>query len=147
MSSHIISNKSDLRDLFTLLENRKLPITVNIKKGKDRSVDQNRLQRLWVNEAAEQGDMTAEEYRGYCKLHFGCAILYNENPEFAEAFDEVIRPLSYEHKLKAMMIPLDMPVSRLMTTGQCKRYLDDMWHHFTSLGMKLTDPDSLGLAA
>lgn len=141
MTTHILENKADVARLFTLLNNRDLPMTVNIRKGKDRSIQQNRTQRMWMNEAAEQGDQTAEEYRGYSKLHFGVPILRNENEEFKAAYDEVIRPLPYELKLKAMMIPLDFPVTRLMGTGQCKRYLDDIYSHFTGLGMRLTEPD------
>jgi hypothetical protein len=139
VSSHIIENKQDLKSLLKLLDNRVLPITVNIKKGKDRTIPQNKTQRMWMNEAADQGDHTAEEYRGYC------AILYHENEEFAAAFDAVIRPLTYEQKLKCMMIPLDMPVTRLFTTVQHKRYMDEVYQHFTGLGMKLTDPDDQGM--
>tara|TARA_R110000822_G_scaffold31017_3_gene89924 strand:+ start:857 stop:1297 length:441 start_codon:yes stop_codon:yes gene_type:complete len=144
VSSHIIENQQDIDGLMRLISNRDLPITVNIKKGKDRTIEQNKLQRMWLLEAQEQGDMTAEEYRGWCKLHLGCQILYYENEVFAEAFDAVIRPLSYENKLKAMMMPLDMPVTRIMTTKQNKQYLDDVYQHFTGLGMKLTDPDDQG---
>ena len=141
MTTHVICNKTDLGRLFTLLNNRELPVTINVTKGKDRSVDQNRLQRMWLNEAATQGDNTAEEYRGYIKLHIGVPILRNENDEFRIAYDRVIKPLAYELKLAAMMLPLDFPVTRLMTTGQHKRYLDDVYAHFTGLGMKLTEPD------
>lgn len=141
MTTHIITNKADLARLFTLLNHRDLPITVNVKNGKDRSANQNRLMHMWMHEAEQQGDQTAEEYRGYCKLHFGVPILRNENEEFREAYDEVIRPLPYELKLKAMMVPLDFPCSRLMKTGQMKRYLDDIYNHFTGLGMRLTQPD------
>jgi hypothetical protein len=39
-----------------------------------------------------------------------------------------------------MRLPLDYAVTRLMKTGQKKRYLDDVWMHFTGLGFKLTKP-------
>lgn len=142
MSTIVCKNKKDVTALCTLLGNRDLPITVNIRKGADRSIEQNRLQRLWLQEAAEQlQDETIEEKRGYCKLNFGCKILYNENEEFAKAFDKVIRPLSYENKLMAMMIPLDMPVTRLMSTKQMKTYLDEIYIYFTALGVRLTEPN------
>ena len=141
MSSHIIENVLNLKRLIALLSNRELPITVNIKKGKDRTVQQNALQRKWMLEAEAQGDSTAEEYRGYCKLHFGVPILRNQDDDFKAAYDEVIRPLSYEQKLKAMMIPLDFSVSRLMTTKQFSEYTKCIYEHFTSKGIKLTDPD------
>lgn len=142
MTTRTITNKKDATDVCNLIMGRDLPITVNVTKGKQRSTEQNRLQRLWMNEAAEQlQDETAEQKRGYCKLHFGCEILYHADEEFAEAFDAVIRPLSYENKLKAMMIPLDLPVTRRMTTGQKAKYLDDIYHYFTDLGAQLTEPE------
>lgn len=144
MTTHVIENKADLARIFTLLNHRDLPITLNVKKGKDRTLQQNRLQRKWLLEAEAQGDQTAEEYRGYCKLHFGVPILRNENEEFRIAYDRVIRPLDYELKLLAMMVPLDFPVTRLMTTKQNTKYLDTVYKHFTSLGMRLTEPEREG---
>ena len=119
-----------------------MPYTVSITKGKRRSIEQNRLQRLWLNEAAEQlKEDTAEGYRAYCKLHFGVPIMRGENDEFREVYDRLIRPRDYEEKIELMRVPMDLPVTRIMTTGQKKRYLDDMWHHFTELGVQLTDPE------
>jgi ribosomal protein L39E len=141
MSSHTIENVLDLKRLIALLSNRELPMTVNIKKGKDRTVAQNKLQRMWMLEAEAQGDQTAEEYRAYCKLHIGVPILRSQDDDFKAAYDAVIRPLTYEQKLKAMMIPLDFSVSRLMTTKQFSEYSKKIYEHFTSKGIKLTDPD------
>jgi hypothetical protein len=114
---------------------------VNVKKGKDRTVEQNRLQRMWLLEAAEQlGDETPEQKRAYCKLHFGVPILRAESEEFTEAYDKYIRPLSYEAKLAFMSVPLDFPVTRLMTTRQTHEYLEQMRQHFAGLGVTLTIP-------
>ena len=135
--------------LMTFISNMELPITVTIQQGviEKRSSDQNRLQRLWVNEAEQQGDMTAEEYRAYCKLHFGVPMLRNENDTFAELYDSKIRdrvpPYSYEQKLEFMAIPWDMHVTRLMTVKQHDKYLNMMHNHFTSLGMILTIPNDI----
>ena len=119
-----------------------LPVTVSITKGRRRTVEQNKLQRLWINEAAEQlGDRTREEMRGYCKLHHGVPILRNENDAFKQAYDQVISPLPYEDKLKTMMAPLDMPVTRVMTTDQKTRYLDAIAQDFLEQGVALTEPE------
>ncbi len=140
-TSRIIENQTDMESLVALLRGRAQPYTVAIKDGKHRTNPQNRLQRLWVKEAAEQlQDQTAEEYRGYCKAHFGLPILINENPEFAAAYETDIRPLSYELKIRLMSAPFDFGVTRLMNTKQKTAYLDAVWHHFTNLGVKLTDP-------
>ena len=142
MSSHTIENVLDLKRLIALLSNRELPMTVNIKKGKDRTIQQNKLQRMWMLEAEAQGDHTAEEYRAYCKLHIGVPILRSQDDDFKAAYDAVIRPLSYEKKIKAMMIPLDFSVSGLMTTKQFSEYSKGIYEHFTGKGIKLTDPDN-----
>ena len=142
MVTLVIRNEGDLSNLIGVLKARARPYTVDIVKGKHRSVQQNRLQRLWLNEAAEQLDdgYTAEEHRGMCKLQFGVPILRAENTRFAEAYDRHIRPLPYEQKLAFMMEPLDFPVTRLMTTDQNHRYLEAMCEHFLKQGVVLTEP-------
>ena len=44
-------------------------------------------------------------------------------------------------KIKLMMAPLDLPVTRLMNTKQSTQYLDDIYQHFTSEGVALTQPE------
>ncbi len=142
MTSRVIKTGADRDDFIVLLQSYKLPCTVNLTKGQRRSVAQNRLQRMWLQEASEQlGEYRLEGYRAYCKLHFGVPILRGENDDFKEAYDRVIRPRSYEDKILMMSIPLDFPVTRLMTTGQKKRYLDDVYDHFTAQGVRLTEPN------
>lgn len=146
-----VKTDQDRQTLIAFIENQPLPFTATIEKGviEKRSSDQNRLQRLWINEAAEQDTigMTAEEYRAYCKLHFGVPMLRNENDTFAELYDSKIRdrvpPYSYEQKLEFMAIPWDMHVTRLMTIKQHDKYLNMMHDHFTSLGMILTIPNDI----
>ena len=144
-----IKSEDDLKALKLLISNMQGPFTLTIEKGirEKRSTDQNRLQRLWVNEAEQQGDMTAEEYRAYCKLHFGVPLLRNENDTFADLYDSKIRdrvpPYSYEQKLEFMAVPWDMHVTRLMTIKQHDKYLNMMHDHFTSLGMILTIPNDI----
>jgi len=72
MTTRVVSHDKDLLNLVTLLKERKRPFTVNILAGKKKTNPQNMLQRKWMLEAAEQlGDDTAEQKRGYCRLHFG----------------------------------------------------------------------------
>ena len=141
MTSRTITNDYEHRQLIKLLQGRKRPFSVEIIDGRKRSVEQNRLQRLWIKEAAEQlGDRTQEELRGWCKLHHGVPILRAENEQFREAYDRVIRPLPYEAKLAAMMVPLDMPVTRIMTVQQKTQYLEAIERHFLEQGIVLTIP-------
>jgi hypothetical protein len=116
------------------------PVKVTIEENKKcRTVESNKLQRKWTSEAETQGDMTREEYRGYCKLHFGIEIA-KENEEFAEKYDRLLKHLTYAEKMEFMMVPFDMPVTRIFNTNQMHRYLNKMREHFTGIGFQLTIP-------
>lgn len=144
MTSRVVTSEQERGLLVRFIETHKLPFTAEIVNGKRRSVAQNRLQRLWLNEIAEQlGDRTAEEMRAYCKLHFGVPILRAENELFREKYDRIIKPLDYETKLEIMAEPLDFPVTRLMTTEQKTRYLNEIHKHFSEQGVVLTDPEGI----
>lgn len=143
MTSRSITTEADRKFLYRFLATQKLPFTVDVIRGKRRSVEQNRLQRVLINEIAEQlGDRTAEEVRGYCKLTIGVPILRAENEAFREKYDAVVKPLSYEQKLALMMEPLDMPVTRLMSTEQKTRYLDAVVRHFAEQGVVLSQVEA-----
>ena len=143
MTTRVLETKSDIDMLASLLRAKKLPCTVTVVQGRKRSTEQNRLNRMWMIEAAQQlGEFDAEGYRAFCKLHFGVPILRNENEAFREQYDAIVKPLSYEQKIEIMKEPIDLPITRLMTSGQEKRYLDDVWDHFTKLGVKLTEPEA-----
>lgn len=144
MTTRFLETDHDRRMLIRFLEDQPLPITVALTKGGKRSLRQNKLQRLWINEIAEQlADQSPEEVRGYCKLTLGVPILRAENDTFRERYDAIVRPLPYEQKLALMMEPLDFPISRLMTTKQATAYLDGIHRHFSEKGIVLTDPGDL----
>ena len=141
MTTLAIRSEHDRQRVVVAVGNRKLPFTTQITDGVQRSSKQNSLQRKWLSEAQEQGDQTAEEYRGYCKLHIGVAIMKSESPEWTEKYDRLIRPLPYEQKLEMMMEPMDFPVTRCMSTKGKTKYLDQMYLYFTGLGFLLTEPN------
>jgi hypothetical protein len=141
MTDRIIRNTHDLEVAIRFVESRELPITISVRKGADRTVEQNKLQRMWLNEIADQlDDQTAEEWRGYCKLRFGVPIMRESSEEFREKYDRLIKPMPYETKIELMMEPMDFPVTRIMTTKEKARYLDAIWDHFTGQGLMLTEP-------
>ena len=141
MTERIVTDERERKLLIKLIEQQKLPFTATIQRGSIRSYEQNRLQRLWVNEIAEQlGDRTAEEVRGECKLTIGVPILRAEDEEFRVKYDKVIRPLSYQDKLACMMEPIDFPVTRRMKTAAKHRYLEGMFQTYTAQGVVLTIP-------
>lgn len=144
MTTRFVETEHDRRMLLRFIEQQKLPLAVSITRGSHRTVKQNRLQRQWLNEIADQlGDRAPEEVRGECKLHFGVPILLSENEAFRKAYHSHIKPLPYETKVAMMQEPLDFPVTRLMTTRQHTAYLDAMHRHFSGMGIVLTDPGDL----
>jgi hypothetical protein len=139
--NRVIKTELDRTTFMRLAEARPLPFTITLTDGAHRTTDQNRLQRKWMLEIAEQlGDMTPEEVRGYCKLTIGVPILRSQNEAFRAKYDAVVRPLSYAQKLAIMSEPLDMPVTRIMTTKQKTEYLDGIHRHFSEQGIVLTIP-------
>jgi hypothetical protein len=88
-----------------------------------------------------------ESVRAFLKLHMGVAILREDDEVFREKYDRIVRPHSYEEKLEMMAVPFDFPITRLMSTEQEKRYLDEIQRYFSERGFILTDPDVLGRAA
>lgn len=150
MLTRTIETDDGLQMLERLLESKTFPFTVSVADGKKRSTFQNRLQRKWVSEIADQMTDTfesAEDVRAYCKLHFGVPILRNENEAFRIEYDKIIKPMAYETKLKLMSEPFDFGVTRQMNTIQKKKYLDAVQKHFNERGIILTNPDDQGREA
>lgn len=148
MTTRVVRSETDRELLLRLLSEQKLPFTCDVVKGAKRSIEQNRLNRLWMNEISEQlGDQTPEEIRAYCKAYFGVPILRAENTTFCDQYDRVVKPLTYEQKLELMGGALDLPVTRIMTTDQKTRYLDAVYKFWTEKGIVLTEPDAPRRAA
>jgi hypothetical protein len=142
MTSRIVTTEYERRMFIKLVEGQKLPFTASMVSGKSRSWLQNKLQRKWCDEIAEQlGDRTAEETRAYCKLVFGVPIRRRDDAKFCEVYDKHIKHLSYESKLALMALPIDFPVTRDMNTKQKTEYLDAVLRHFSEQGVILTVPD------
>lgn len=145
MPHRIIRNLAEFEEFVRLGRTLKWPQTLRWSKGADRSLDQNALQFKWAQEAAEQrGDMTFEEVRHEWKLHFGVPILRAENTDFCAVYDEAIKPLPYELKLKAMRF---IPVTSEMTVKQMTAYLDAVQRECAERGIRLTDPETRKEAA
>ncbi len=145
MSTRTVDTEQARHTFIRYIEGMKLPFVATVEPGRKRTLDQNKLQRLWLNEIAHQlPEHTAEEWRGYCKLHFGVPIMRQASDEFCEVYDRLIRPLDYERKIEMMMIPIDVAVTRIMTTKQKTAYLDGVFKHFTAAGVVMTHPDDLG---
>ena len=139
MAHRIVATEYDRAAFIQLVQGLKLPATFEWQQGRDRSLDQNRLQFLWAREAAEQrGDVTADEVRREWKLRHGVPILREESAEFRATYDRAVRPLPYDQKLEAMHI---IDVTSLMKVTQMIRYLDTIQRECAEQGIRLTDPD------
>lgn len=141
--NYVVRTPADWETLRKRLLAMTPPLTISIMEGEQRSTAQNKLQRKWCHEVAEQlGDRTPEEVRGYSKLHFGVPILRDQDEKFRAEYDAIIRPLPYEAKLKLMQEPFDFGVTRQMTTKQKTAYLDAMFKHWSEMGVSLTLPEA-----
>jgi hypothetical protein len=144
MADRVVQTEQAREMLVRFIQNHALPFTCTVTAGKQRSTAQNRTQRKWAQEIAEQlGDQTQEQVRAYIKLHIGVPILREENEAFRLRYDAVVKPLSYEQKIALMMEPLDLPVTRLFTTKQHARFLDEVHRYFSERGIVLTDPEDM----
>jgi hypothetical protein len=143
MKDVLAKSSAAKRSVGDLMDSIGYPCTIKIFKGKRRSDNQNRTQHMWIREAVDQlQDQTTEELRSYLKLHIGVPILRNEDDDFRDAYDRIIKPLDYQMKLEMMRVPLDWPVTRLMTTNQGKDFLDQVYYHLTTeRGCHLTEPN------
>ena len=93
-----------------------------------RSISQNDISHVWYEQiSAELKEDTVLGVKCYCKLHHGVPILRAENAVFKAAYDNAIKGLSYEQKLKCMEI---LPVTSLMTKAQKSEYLEKVRDDF-----------------
>ncbi len=141
MTTRQLVSDFDRQQCVRFIETQPLPMTVTMAKGKKRSHEQNALQWKWCQEIAHQkGDETATEIQAINKLHFGVPILREECEIFRAFYDEIIKPLPYERKLKILEGDI-IPITRRMTTKQKTRYLDAVSTHWLGQGMLLTLPE------
>ena len=142
MPSRTVVTEHDRALLLTWMAGMKLPFVAKITKGRPRSIEQNKLNWMWMGEISEQlGDMTIEEVRGTCKLTHGVPILRAENEQFREVYDRLIKDHPYEAKVEMMMLPLDFAITRIMKVPQMQAYLDAIHRHYTAEGVQLTEPE------
>lgn len=126
----------ELREMWNLYKYVKL----NAKTGKARSLDQNAISHAWYEQLSrELREDDALGHKCYCKLHHGVPILRAEDEEFREAYDAVIKGLTYEQKLIAMR---HWPVTSIMTKEQLSKYLEAMQADFAKRGVRLEFPES-----
>jgi len=138
--ARVIRSPADLAALSTLFGELKLPITVSWVQGADRTTQQNALQWKWATEAAMQlNDRLPADLQAEWKLEIGVPIMRAVDDSFRELYDAVIRPQSYETKIKLMK--QGYPVTSKMKVRPMVRYLDEVQRKCLSMGLHLTEPE------
>lgn len=142
MTQIIINSGNSLQDGFEFIRNlyeRHRYLKINIKTGKDRSLDQNAISHAWYEQLAnELKEEDALGWKAFCKLHFGVPILRAEDEQFRQFYDTALKQnLTYEQKIEAMKF---VPVTSLMTKQQLSAYLESMQAHFIKQGVSLEFP-------
>lgn len=138
MVQRIVKTPEELALLKVFLDGRKLPLTVEITEGRDRSTEQNKLSFKWYKEISEQTGEDIEDVRARCKLEIGVPIL-RENEKFRKTYDRLIKDMSYSDKIEIVKAT-DMPVTRLLNVGQMTRFLDLVFRRHADAGIELTIP-------
>lgn len=139
MVQRIVKNENDLALLKVYLDGRKLPLTVDITEGRDRSVEQNRLAFKWYREISDQTGEDKEDVRARCKLEIGVPILREEQEAYRATYDRFLKPHAYADKLQIIR-DLDIPVTSLMNVEQMSRYMDLVFRRHAEKGLVLTIP-------
>lgn len=137
MKLTVNSMESLLRAIGYIRElwNKHKYLTLNIKCGKDRSLDQNAVIHIWYAEIAMQlKEDDALGWKCFAKLHCGIPILRAEDIEFKTFYDGAIKGLTYEQKLSAIKF---IPVTSIMTKPQLTKYAQAMQELFIERGVRL----------
>jgi hypothetical protein len=132
MSEHVLNSETALQSFIGDLREQwrvRRFLTVKVRAGKDRSLNQNAISHAWYAQVARE--LREDDERGvkrFCKLHFGVPILRAEDADFRAAYDGAIRStLTYEQKLVAMDM---LTVTSIMSTLQLHQYMLDMQGHY-----------------
>lgn len=113
-------------------------LRASVKTGKARSLPQNNITHAWYEQIArELREDDALGWKSYCKLHHGVPLLRAEDGEYREIYDDAIKGLGYEQKLKVMRY---FPVTSLMNKEQLSKYAEAVRDDFYKRGVLLEFP-------
>lgn len=118
-----------VKELFN--KHKYLTVRIDYKK---RSIDQNALQFALYSQLEKQGDMKVNEYRRYCKYHFGCAIRAAKDSSFAEIMRTVLTALPYEQRLESMDF---IDVTSTFNVEEMTMFIEQVIEHYTNQGFIL----------
>ncbi|RRW90612.1 hypothetical protein [Pandoraea apista] len=115
-------------------------LRLNVRTGKDRSLDQNAITHAWYSQIAQAlPEDDALGWKCYCKLNYGVPIMRAGDEQFRETYDAAIKhSMTYEQKLMAMRI---VPVTSLMNVKQLSAYAEAIQSDFRRIGVNLEFPE------
>jgi len=142
MKSLIINSQRSLDEVCGLLKRtfdkyKFLSIKIDHQK---RSIISNSLQFHWYAELSNQGDQTANEYRRYCKYHFGLALRAANDEFFQVKMRDILKRYPYEERLEMMDF---IDVTSTFNREQMSLYLTEIKNHYTPQGFVLTNSEDL----
>ena len=117
-------------------EHRFMKVTLSF--GRDRSLEQNALIHKWFGDISEQrGENTPAEITVICTRQFFVPILRADDEEFNAILDSLSGMAEDE---KMYLIEL-LPVTSICSVKQMSRGMDDMFLHYSGMGVELTQPE------
>lgn len=120
-------------------------LVLNIRPGRDRSLEQNRLwRRMYDRIALVTGQGTADDAWAYCKLMLGTSILRRDDDQFEKGWQRYFAMRSFEEQLFLMgsnplFGPDGFPVTRLFSTKQGAEYTNAIADHYAPQGVFFDD--------
>lgn len=105
------------------------------------------LQHHWYNELSTQTGKSAKYMNAYCKLVFGVPIARETDAAFKTTYDQVIKPLTQQQKIRFMAPPMSMAVTSNFNVKQLHRYLNAIKAWADKKGYTLTTSNDLYLKA
>ena len=125
------------------LDLSKGPYMVDAKKyKKDRSAAQRRLQFLWYTALGKHTGEGKIYTANYCKWHFGCPIVAENDEQFNAFYCHMIDNYTYEQCVGAMEY-VQVTSKGLMDTKQNAEYLNQIDAYGIERGIQLPQPIEL----
>jgi len=120
-------------------------LTISIRPGLDRSVQQNRLQSgMYERIARDLDSFDFKLARAHCKWYHGIPIMRRDAEGFSASFDRVFGELDHDTALRLMnpnkLFPSDgFPVTRHFSKKQSTEYIKMIDQEFTEQGVDFSD--------
>lgn len=116
-------------------------ITVDVVEGerKKRSLSANALQAVWTDEIAEHLSLTEIECRCYLKREFGLPIIKAAGDYRTEMVLGFLDKYHYDYLTVEGQDELikDVPITRIMTRQEHKKFMDRLQMHFAEQDLVL----------